>query len=122
MTNDIQPANNDIVMDASGKILGRMASEIASLLRGKDIPNFAPNRYPERKIIVENIVNIKVTGEKAEQKLYKHHTGYPGGLKQLSFRQMFDRNPKKVLTRAVYGMLPKNKLRAHMMRNLEVKE
>ena len=97
-----------------------MASEIAILLRGKDYPNFAPNRYPERKIIVTNFEKIKVTGDKMKQKLYKTHSGYLGHLKEVSLENIFKQNPKRILERSVYGMLPKNRLRARMMQNLEI--
>ncbi len=108
----------DIHIDASNKILGRLATTIAHLLRGKDLPQFAPNRFPERKVIVKNADKIKVTGDKMNQKEYAHYSGYPGGLKTLTLEQMFKRNPSRVIEKAVYGMLPKNKLRARMMRQL----
>lgn len=120
MANDKLQTTNEITIDASGRILGRLASEIALLLRGKDDPNFAPNQYPERKIVITNLEKIKVTGKKAKQKLYKTHSGYLGHLKEVSYEDMFGRNPKRVLEWAVYGMLPKNRLRARMMQNLEI--
>lgn len=111
---------DDITIDASGRILGRLASEIAVLLRGKDDPNFAPNKYPKRRIIVTNLNKVRVTGKKVKQKLYKTHSGYLGHLKEISYENMFERNPKRVLEWAIYGMLPKNRLRSRMMQNLEI--
>jgi len=111
----------EIETDASNQILGRLASKIAFLLRGKDLPDFAPNRIPSRKIIVVNGDKVKVSGKKMKQKLYIRHSGYLGHLKEIPFEDMMKRNPKRVLEWAVYGMLPKNKLRAKMMKNLIIK-
>lgn len=108
----------DIHIDASNKHLGRLATTIAHLLCGKDLPQFAPNRFPERKIIVENADKVKVTGDKMRQKQYAHYSGYPGGIKILTLEQMIERNPSRVLEKAVYGMLPKNKLRSRMIQQL----
>jgi len=109
---------DNITLDAANKILGRLASEIANLVRGKDLPTFAPNRIPARKITVKNAAAIKVTGQKMTQKMYYRHSMYPGGLKARTFAQVQARNPARVLELAVYGMLPKNRLRAQMMKNL----
>lgn len=110
----------DITLDATNKILGRLASEIAILLRGKDLPTFAPNRIPARKITIKNAAAIKVTGQKMTQKIYYRHSMYPGGLKARTFAQVQARNPARVLELAVYGMLPKNRLRAQMMKSLTI--
>ena len=106
-------------MDAKGKSLGRAASEAAVILRGKNTADFAPNRVPEIKLIIENVDGIKITGAKLKQKEYARHSGYPGSLK---FTKLEDAIAKKgikyVFERAVEGMLPKNKLKNGMMKNL----
>lgn len=107
-------------IDASGKILGRLAAEVAVLLRGKNRPSFAPHLDLGDSIIVTNTSKIKVTGNKAELKNYYYHSGYPGGIKKIVYKELFKKDPDKVLRNAVYGMLPKNKLRAKIMRRLKL--
>jgi large subunit ribosomal protein L13 len=106
-------------IDAEGKILGRLAAEIAVLLRGKENPNFLLNKDTGGFVTVANVDKIKVSGKKMEQKQYYHHTGYLGGLKAESLESLSQRNPGEVLRRAVMGMLPKNKLRAKQIRRLK---
>jgi len=106
-------------IDAQGKILGRLATEIAVLLRGKENPNFLLNKDTGGFVTVKNVDKIKVTGKKMEQKLYRHHTGYLGGLKAELLKDLFERNPGEVLRRAVMGMLPKNRLRSKQIRRLK---
>lgn len=106
-------------IDVTNKILGRLATQIAILLRGKHRPDFAPNKDTGDFVIVENINKIKLTGKKFEQKIYYHHTGYLGGLKKISFKELFKKQPAEVLKRAVFGMLPKNKLRAKQIKRLK---
>ena len=108
-------------IDASGRILGRLATEIALLLRGKHRPNFLPYLDKGDKVLVINVNEIKVTGKKSEQKKYRHHTGYMGGLKEIPFASLFKRDPREVLKRAVYGMLPKNKMRDKLIKRLTFK-
>ena len=108
------------VIDADGKILGRLAVKIAVLLRGKDKPDFAPNKDIGDLIVVKNIKKIKVTGKKFENKIYYHHTGYLGGLKETPFKKLFKKDPGEVLKKAVFGMLPKNKLRAKQIKRLKI--
>jgi len=107
-----------ITIDAKNKILGRVATQIASLLRGKDLVDFVPYKIPERKIIIENADKIKFSGQKTEQKIYYRHTGYPGGIKQEKLADLMKRDYKEVIKRAIYRMLPNNKLRKKMMNNL----
>jgi len=107
-------------IDASGKILGRLAAEIAVLLQGKHKPNFAPNVNTEDTLRVINTSKIKISGKKAEQKKYYRYSGYPGGIKKIDYKQLFEKDPNKVLRKAVYGMLPKNKLRAKMIKRLKL--
>jgi large subunit ribosomal protein L13 len=109
-----------ILVDAKGKTLGRMASEIASLLRGKHKPEFAPHTDTGDYIVVVNAAEVVLTGDKLEQKLYRYHTGYPGGLKEIKYRDMMAKNPAKVVELAVKGMLPKNTLGRAMFRKLFV--
>jgi large subunit ribosomal protein L13 len=106
-------------IDAKGKVLGRLASEIAILLRGKHKKNFVPYLDMGDFVVVKNAKEIKLTGKKTEQKKYYRHSGYPGGLKEIPFRKIFEKNPDLILQKAVFGMLPKNKLRAKMIKRLK---
>ncbi len=108
------------VVDAEGKTLGRLATEIAKILRGKHKPTFTPHVDGGDFVIVVNADKVEVTGKKAEQKVYSHHTGYVGGLKQISYQDMMEKHPERIITHAVNGMLPKNRLRARMMTRLRV--
>lgn len=107
-------------IDAGGKMLGRVATEAVLLLRGKNTPDFLPYQEPTNKVIITNVAKIKVSGNKDTQKEYKRFSGYPGGLKYISYTNMFAQNPSLVLQKAIRGMLPKNKLRPVMLRNLKI--
>lgn len=107
-------------IDATGKVLGRLATEIAILLRGKHRPNFVPYLDIGDFVVVKNVKEIKLTGKKAEQKKYYHHSGYLGGLKETPFKKIFEKNPAWVLRKAVFGMLPTNKLRAKIIKRLKI--
>ena len=107
-------------IDANGKILGRLAVKIAILLRGKEKSNFMPNKDGGSFVIVNNVDKIVLTGKKKEKKIYYHHSGYPGGIKAVSFNKIFENNPKEILKKAVFGMLPKNKLRAKQIKRLKI--
>ncbi len=107
-------------IDANGKVLGRLAVEIARLLRGKDKPDFMPHKDEGDFVVVKNVKKIKVTGKKMKQKVYYRYSGYPGGLKEIPMEKLFKERPQEVLKRAVWGMLPKNKLRAKMMKRLKI--
>jgi large subunit ribosomal protein L13 len=111
----------EITIDAKNQILGRLATQVATLLRGKDLATFAPNKIPERKVVISNVKNLKFTGNKIEQKMYTTHSGYPGGIRQIPLSKMLEKHPERVLEWAVYGMLPKNRLRAQMMKNLDIR-
>lgn len=111
---------NTHTIDAAGKVLGRLATEIAILLRGKNKPDFVLNKDMGDFVIVKNFDKIKFTGKKFEQKIYYHHTGYLGGLKETPLKKLFEKNPAEVLKKAVFGMLPKNKLRARQIKRLTV--
>lgn len=107
-------------IDAAGKVLGRLATEIAILLRGKNKPDFVPNKDMGDFVVVKNFGKIKFTGKKFEQKIYYHHTEYLGGLRKTPLKKLFEKNPAEVLKKAVFGMLPKNKLRARQIKRLTV--
>lgn len=108
------------VVDAEGKTLGRLASEIAVVLRGKNKPTFTPHVDGGDFVIVLNADKVVLTGKKLTQKFYRYHTGYVGGLKEISYKEMMEKKPEEVVAHAVSGMLPKNKLRARMMTRLRV--
>lgn len=108
-------------IDATNKILGRLAVEIAILLRGKHNPNFIPYKEAEDIVIIENISKLKVTGKKMDQKKYFQHSGYLGSEKEIPLKTLFKKDPRKVLRKAVLGMLPKNKLRTKTIKRLKFK-
>ncbi len=108
------------VVDAEGKTLGRLASEIALRLRGKHSPQYTPHVDTGDGIIVVNAEKVCVTGNKKQGKIYYRHTGYPGGLRTRTFAEMIARTPEKVIEIAVKGMLPKNILGREMFRKLKV--
>ena len=108
-----------IEIDASNQPLGRLASKIAQFLRGKHSPAFQPHILSKEKVMVTNTGKIKFTGRKLEQKKYYHYSGYPGGLSEKKMKDVFEKNPNEVLRRAVWGMLPKNRLRKEMIKNLQ---
>ncbi len=107
-----------IDIDAKDKTLGRLSSEIARLLQGKDSPSFVPYKLTDVKITVKNSHLIKLTGAKGEEKVYYRHSGRPGHLKVTKYRDVFAKNPEWVLRHAVLGMLPKNRLRAERIKLL----
>ncbi|AAU28765.1 50S ribosomal protein L13 [Legionella pneumophila subsp. pneumophila str. Philadelphia 1] len=108
------------VVDASEKVLGRLATEIARRLRGKHKAEYTPHVDTGDYIIVTNAEKVIVTGRKFKNKMYHHHTGFPGGIKSASFEKLQDKNPTKIIELAVKGMLPKNPLGREMYRKLKV--
>lgn len=108
-------------IDATDKILGRLAVRVANLLRGKKKPGFVRYKDMGDFVVVENIKNITVSGRKADQKQYRHHSGYLGGMKEQSYKEVFKKNPGDVLKEAVWGMLPKNSLRNEQIKRLKIK-
>lgn len=108
------------VVDADGKTLGRLASEIAHRLRGKHKAEYTPHVDTGDYIVVVNAEKIRVTGAKATDKMYHHHTGYPGGIRSMSFEKLIDKAPERVIQRAVKGMLPRNPLGRAMFSKLKV--
>ena len=109
-----------VLVDASGQNLGRLASRVAILLRGKHKPNFTPHVDCGDNVIVVNAEKINLTGNKWADKSYIRHTGYPGGQRRLTATEMFEKNPTRLIEKSVKGMLPKNKLGAALYRNLTV--
>jgi len=108
------------LVDASGEILGRMATRIARLLMGKHKPIFSPNQDTGDYVVVINAAKVRVTGNKAQQKLYYRHSGYPGGLKSITLEKMMQTNPTRVIQHAVKGMVPHTRLGAVMMKKLRI--
>ncbi len=108
------------LVNAEGKTLGRLSTEIARILRGKHKVTYTPHVDGGDFVVVVNADKVVVTGKKAEQKVYRHHTGYIGNLKEISYKRMLQEKPEEIITAAVRGMLPKSKLRAPMMKRLRV--
>jgi len=108
------------VVDAEGRPLGRLASEVAQILRGKHRPTFTPHLDNGDFVVIVNASKVKVTGRKPEQKVYYRHTGYMGGLKTTPLAEMLARHPERVVQRAVKGMLPHNRLARQLLRHLKV--
>jgi large subunit ribosomal protein L13 len=108
------------VVDAEGMVLGRLATEVARLLRGKHKPTFTPHLDTGDHVIVINAEKVVLTSSKAETKLVYRHTGYPGGLKSTTYAQMLDRKPEDAVRRTIRGMLPKNRLGRQMLTKLKV--
>jgi large subunit ribosomal protein L13 len=108
------------VVDASGQVLGRLATEVAKVLTGKSKPVYTPYEDVGDFVVVVNAEKISVTGSKESDKVYRRHTGYPGGLKTISYSDLQKKNPEKVILEAVSGMLPKNKLRAVYLKKLKI--
>ncbi|HED08649.1 MAG TPA: 50S ribosomal protein L13 [Ignavibacteria bacterium] len=108
------------IVDAKDQVLGRLATRIASIIRGKNKPTFSPNADTGDFVVVINAEKIKVTGKREELKTYSWHTGYPGGRKTLSYNEMKERKPEFIITNAVKGMLPKNRLGNQLIKKLKV--
>jgi large subunit ribosomal protein L13 len=108
------------LVDAQGQTLGRLASRVASILAGKESPLYTPFIDVGDHVIVINAGKIRVTGMKTEQKMYRHYTGFPGGLREEQYRKLFDRRPDRIVQQAITGMLPKNKLGKAMAKKLKV--
>jgi large subunit ribosomal protein L13 len=117
---ELPEGKNWFVIDANGQVLGRLATRIASLLIGKDKPNYTPYLDCGDHVVVINAERVRLTGNKIDQKIYRHHSGYPGGLKEIPIRRIMQQRPADVIREAVMGMLPKNKLRARRARKLRV--
>lgn len=108
------------IIDAKNRPLGRLAVEIAVILRGKHKESFAPHKDTGDFVVVKNIEDISFTGKKRNEKIYYRHTGYLGGLKEKPLKKLFKESPEEVLKKAVFGMVPKNKLRQKQMKRLKI--
>ena len=107
------------VLDAEGKPLGRVAAKVASMLRGKNKPTYTPSQETGDFVVVINADKVAVTGRKRSDKMYYHHTGFPGGLKDVTFRKLIERHPTQPLELAVHGMLPKGPLGRKLAKNVK---
>jgi large subunit ribosomal protein L13 len=108
------------IVDADGAVLGRLASEVAKVLRGKHKPTYAPHLDPGDHVIVVNARKVRLSGEKAEKKVYFRHSGYPGGIREVAYEKLHRQHPERLVEQAVRGMLPKNRLGRQMARKLAV--
>lgn len=108
------------LVDASDKVLGRVATEVANVLRGKNKPVFTPSVDTGDFVVVVNAEKIALTGKKLSDKVYYRHTGFPGGIKSITAGKLLEKSPEQVIIKAVKGMLPKNKLARHMLKKLKV--
>ncbi|MGD8905084.1 MAG: 50S ribosomal protein L13 [Anaerolineae bacterium] len=113
-------ARNWYVVDAEGETLGRLASRIAPILKGKHKPVYTPHLDCGDYVIIVNAEKVRVTGRKMDQKFYYRHSGYPGGLRSISLKDQLAKHPERVLQAAIRGMLPKNKLGRRMLKKLKV--
>ncbi len=120
MARPLQVERKWYVVDAEGKTLGRLATEIARVLRGKNKARYTPHVDTGDFVVVVNADRVTVSGKKADQKLYRRHTGYPGGLRETSYGQMMDRKPTEILRKAVYGMMPKTRLARQQFKKLKI--
>lgn len=109
-----------LIVDADGKPLGRLASEVAKLLRGKHKPTYTPHVDTGDHVIVLNAEKVVLTGKKLEQKMYRHYSGYPGGMKEIKYKHFMATKPERAVELAIKGMLPKNSLGRAMYRKLKV--
>ncbi len=115
-----EPTPGWVIVDASGQTVGRLATQIASVLKGKHKPEYTPNQPMGDFVVVVNAEKVVFTGRKLDQKVYTRYTGYQGGLKMTTAREMLEKAPERVLEKAVWGMLPKNRLGRKLIRRLKV--
>ena len=112
--------HNWVHVDATDKVLGRLATRVAMVLMGKHRPTYTPHVETGESVVVTNVTRIRVTGRKATQKLYKHFTGYPGGLREIPYKKMMEKKPEEILKLAVRRMLPKGALGNKMLSRLKI--
>jgi large subunit ribosomal protein L13 len=117
---ELTAADKWYVINADGQILGRVATKAATILVGKNRPQYAPFLVSGGHVIIINAGKVRLTGEKLDKKVYRWHTQYPGGLREVSARKVFENKPEKVIREAILGMLPKNKLRKRLVKRLKV--
>ena len=108
------------VVDAEGWVLGRLAARAARVLTGKDSPDYTPHADHRSGLIIINAEKVRLTGKKLDEKIYRHTTGYPGGLREITARKLFETQPEKLIREAIYGMLPKNRWRDRWVARLKV--
>ena len=111
---------NWLIVDADNQVLGRLATQLATLIRGKHKPTYTPSMDGGDFVVVINAEKIRVTGDKANQKIYYRHSNYPGGLKKTPYKIMLQKHPDRIIRMAVKGMLPRNRLSRHMLLKLKV--
>jgi len=109
-----------VLIDAKDKVLGRLSTQIAKILQGKNKPTYTPNFLTGDRVIIVNAKHIRLTANKSDQKIYDKYTGYPSGRKEMSFKVMMEKSPEKALAMAVKGMLPKSNLGVQMFRSLKI--
>jgi large subunit ribosomal protein L13 len=109
-----------LLVDANGQVVGRLATQLATLLRGKHKPTYTPSMDGGDFVVVVNAEKIKIMGRKDEQKVYYHHTGYPGGIKATPYKMMLAKHPDRILRSAVKGMLPKTRMGRHLLSKLRI--
>ena len=109
-----------VVVDVKDQIVGRGATKIATLLRGKEKPTFTPNVDNGSFVVVLNAKAVRLSGNKMKDKVYYHHSGYPGGMKSITAEKQLEKHPERLIREAVWGMLPKNRLSRHLMRKLKI--
>lgn len=115
--------NTQVEIDAQGKKIGRVASEAAKILMGKNLVTYARNKFPSTKVKISNVSKLDITNRKMSSKEYKSYSGYPGGLKETSMKKVVaDKGFKEIMRKAIYGMLPINKLRSQIIKNLVITE
>ncbi|MFA5595008.1 MAG: 50S ribosomal protein L13 [Trueperaceae bacterium] len=115
-----ETTNDWVVIDAEGQTVGRLATQIASVLKGKHKPTYTPNQPGGDFVVVVNAEKVAFSGRKLDQKVYTRYTGYQGGLRETTAREMLDKHPERVLERAVWGMLPKTRMGRRLIRRLKV--
>lgn len=111
---------NWLIVDADNQVLGRLATQLATLIRGKHKPTYTPSMDGGDFVVVVNAEKIRVTGDKANQKIYYRHSNYPGGLKKTPYKIMLQKHPERIIRMAVKGMLPRNRISRHMLLKLKV--
>ncbi len=108
-------------LDATNQSMGRLATKIALILRGKTLPTYQPYLLPHEKVVVTNVDRLRFTGRKLTDKVYYRYSGFPGGIRSRTLEQRFQKDPKRLLRSVVYTMLPQNRLRAKIIKNLDIK-
>ncbi|KKR49141.1 MAG: 50S ribosomal protein L13 [Candidatus Magasanikbacteria bacterium GW2011_GWC2_40_17] len=117
-----QQKRGTTILDAEGKILGRLVSEAAKILQGKNKPSYEPNTDCGDRVVIKNASKVKISGKKFSDKIYRHHTNHPGGLKEKTYKEVFAKDPREVIHLGIIKMLPKNKLRNRRLTRLVIEK